>query len=161
MPTPLLTQINIPPHSGGYFSFGHSPNITGCAQVRFLLACQPCISYLPPVNGFYSCGSPISCAFSHPISLPCVMAQATFSWPPANSPWGRWHGVSRDGGIVTAQHFFPLLSTQSPTALRAEPPLHKGAFRCGGFSVSLKRFGTTRRSRGFLYTTRPPPAGRS
>ena len=26
--------IKIPPHSGGYFSFGHSPNITGGAQVR-------------------------------------------------------------------------------------------------------------------------------
>lgn len=27
--------INIPPQSGGYFSFGQSPNITGNAQVRF------------------------------------------------------------------------------------------------------------------------------
>lgn len=24
-------KINIPPPSGGYFGFGHSPNITGCA----------------------------------------------------------------------------------------------------------------------------------
>ena len=30
------------PHSGWFFIFGHSPNNTGCAQVRFLLACQPC-----------------------------------------------------------------------------------------------------------------------
>ena len=49
LPFPLL--INIPPHSGGYFCFGHSPNSTGGAQVRFLLACQPCNSYLLPVNG--------------------------------------------------------------------------------------------------------------
>ena len=36
-------SINIHPHSGWYFIFGHSPNITGGAQVRCLLACQPCI----------------------------------------------------------------------------------------------------------------------
>ena len=30
-----LKEINIPPQSGGYFSFGQSPNITGNAQVRF------------------------------------------------------------------------------------------------------------------------------
>ena len=34
-----------------YFSFGHSPNNTGCAQVRFLLACRPCNYYLLAVNG--------------------------------------------------------------------------------------------------------------
>ena len=33
--------IKIPPQSGGYFSFGQSPNTTGYAQVRRLLACQP------------------------------------------------------------------------------------------------------------------------
>jgi len=44
--------IKIHPHSGWYFSFGHSPNTTGCAQVRLLLACQPCNDYLLPVNGF-------------------------------------------------------------------------------------------------------------
>ena len=27
----------IPPHSGGYFSFGRSPNNTGCAQVRLFI----------------------------------------------------------------------------------------------------------------------------
>ena len=37
----FISKITIHPHSGWYFSFGHSPNITGCAQVRFLLACQP------------------------------------------------------------------------------------------------------------------------
>ena len=41
-------KIKIPP--GGYFSFGHSPNNTGCAQVRCILACQPCNYSLPPVN---------------------------------------------------------------------------------------------------------------
>ena len=40
------TTINIPPQSGGYFRFGHSPNTTGNAQVRFLLACQPRIGLL-------------------------------------------------------------------------------------------------------------------
>ena len=34
-----------------YFIFGHSPNTTGCAQVRFLLACQPCNCYLLPIIG--------------------------------------------------------------------------------------------------------------
>ena len=43
---PLQAQIMIPPQSGGYFSFGHSPNITGDAQVRFELACQPRIGLL-------------------------------------------------------------------------------------------------------------------
>ena len=33
----IHNTIMIPPHSGGYFSFGHSPNNTGGAQVRFLL----------------------------------------------------------------------------------------------------------------------------
>ena len=27
----IIFLINIPPHSGGYFIFGHSPNITGSA----------------------------------------------------------------------------------------------------------------------------------
>ena len=31
----LRTLINIHPHSGWYFIFGHSPNTTGGAQVRF------------------------------------------------------------------------------------------------------------------------------
>ena len=43
--------IIIPPYNGGYFIIGHSPNTTGNAQVRLLLACQPCICYLLPVNG--------------------------------------------------------------------------------------------------------------
>ena len=33
--------ITIHPHSGWFFCFGHSPNVKGSAQVRFLLACQP------------------------------------------------------------------------------------------------------------------------
>ena len=44
--------IKIHPHSGWYFSFGHSPNTTGYAQVRFLLACQPRNHYLLLVNEF-------------------------------------------------------------------------------------------------------------
>ena len=44
--TALFTGIiTIHPHSVCYFSFGHSPNTTGYAQVRLLLACQPCICY--------------------------------------------------------------------------------------------------------------------
>ena len=42
----IQNRINIPPQSGGYFRFGHSPNTTGNAQVRFLLACQPRIGLL-------------------------------------------------------------------------------------------------------------------
>ena len=38
-------QINIPRKTGD-FSFGHSPDTTGCAQVRFLLAVQPCNCYI-------------------------------------------------------------------------------------------------------------------
>ena len=56
----FYSTINIPPHSGGYFIFGRSPNTTGCAQVRFRLACQPCIGYLLPVNGFRDVSSPPS-----------------------------------------------------------------------------------------------------
>ena len=39
-------EINIHPHSGWFFLFGHSPNIIGSAQVCILLACQPRISLL-------------------------------------------------------------------------------------------------------------------
>ena len=46
------TAHNKNPPYGGYFSFGHSPNTTGCAQVRFRLAYQPCNCCLLPVNGF-------------------------------------------------------------------------------------------------------------
>ena len=31
------SKINIPPCNGGFFIFGHSPNTTGYAQVRFLI----------------------------------------------------------------------------------------------------------------------------
>ena len=45
---------------------GITLNFTGCAQVRFLLACQPCIGYLLPVNGsrgsnMLSCSLSLSC----------------------------------------------------------------------------------------------------
>ena len=39
-----------PPHSGGYFSFGHSPNNTSGAQVR-IKRLPACAHYLLPVNG--------------------------------------------------------------------------------------------------------------
>ena len=37
--------------NGGYLSFGPSPNNTGYAQVRFILAWQPCNCYLLLING--------------------------------------------------------------------------------------------------------------
>ena len=43
---------------------------------------------------------------------------------------GRWH-AKRDGGIVSLG-----LPVQSPTALRAEPPLHKGAYKQGPMPMS-------------------------
>ena len=33
-----------------FFSFVHSPNTMGCAQVRFLLAYQPCNYYVNPLK---------------------------------------------------------------------------------------------------------------
>ena len=47
----FYSTINIHPHSGWFFIFGHSPYVIGGVQVRLLLACQPCIDYLPPING--------------------------------------------------------------------------------------------------------------
>ena len=44
-------KINIHRHSRWFFIFGHSPILTGSTHVCFLLACQPCIFYLLPVNG--------------------------------------------------------------------------------------------------------------
>ena len=44
-------QINIHPHSGWYFRFGHSPYTVSGAQVRFLRTCQSCVLYRLPVNG--------------------------------------------------------------------------------------------------------------
>ena len=46
-----IKSIIIHPPSGWFWFFGHSPNTTGYAQVRLLLACQPRIVYLLPVNG--------------------------------------------------------------------------------------------------------------
>ena len=46
-----MSRINIHPHSGWFFIFGHSPYVIGGVQVRLLLACQPCTDYLPPING--------------------------------------------------------------------------------------------------------------
>lgn len=45
-----LGRIKIPPHSGGYFGFGHSPNNTSGAQVR-IKRLPACAHYLLPVNG--------------------------------------------------------------------------------------------------------------
>ena len=39
-----MQKRNKNPKNGVCFIFGHSPNNTGCAQVRFLLACQPCFN---------------------------------------------------------------------------------------------------------------------
>ncbi len=50
-PCRMCCTINIHPHSGWFFIFGHSPYVIGGVQVRLLLACQPCTDYLPPING--------------------------------------------------------------------------------------------------------------
>ena len=49
-PSAFAAGIKIPPHSGGYFSFGHSPNNTSGAQVR-IKRLPACAYYLLPVNG--------------------------------------------------------------------------------------------------------------
>ena len=51
--TRKTSQNKYPPRMimRGYFFFGHSPNITGYAQVR-CLHCLPCNCYLPPANEF-------------------------------------------------------------------------------------------------------------
>ena len=46
----VISRIIIHPHSGWYFSFWHSPNTIGGAQVRFLLAYQPCNCYEPTLK---------------------------------------------------------------------------------------------------------------
>ena len=43
--------INIPRVAGGISASGIALPITGEAQVRFKLACQPCKEYLLPVGG--------------------------------------------------------------------------------------------------------------
>ena len=66
--------ITIPPHSGGYFSFGHSPNTTSGAQVRVI--CLPaCAYYLPPLKG--SWGSNI---LSWSVSLSRFSCSAMYSF---------------------------------------------------------------------------------
>ena len=64
----LLSVFTGPVHhsGGGYFSFGHSPNHTGWAQVRFILACQPFTNYLLPVSG-----SSLRTPLTLTDSLPC------------------------------------------------------------------------------------------
>ena len=46
-----LSTINTPRITGGISFSGIALPFTGCAQVRFLLACQPCNCYLLPING--------------------------------------------------------------------------------------------------------------
>ena len=91
-----------PVKNGGYFIFGHSPNTTGCAQVRFLL---PCHYYLLPVNGFHH--KPPLCK-------------------------GRWHvrekmteGLSRKRALSLPANFS---KRHNPSPASQELPLHKGAF---------------------------------
>ena len=99
--------IIIHPHSGWYFSFGHSPNITGGAQVRFLLACQPCICYVYPA------------------------LSGTKSKPPLCK--GRWHFRKKmtEGLLLTSLSSFCSLRSISQSlslAFARQLPLHKGAF---------------------------------
>ena len=43
-------KIKIHQLSWWFCIFGHNPNTTGYAQVRLLLACQPCIHYVNPLK---------------------------------------------------------------------------------------------------------------
>ena len=90
-----VKRIKIHPHSGWYFSFGHSPNTTGYAQVRLLLACQPCIYYVHPAQ-----------AGLNP-SLPCVKGGGT---------------ACRDGGIVKSDNLHKTIpqSASRDIALKAQ-----------------------------------------
>ena len=69
--------IIIHPHSGWYFSFGHSPNITGDAQVRFQIGLPAMHLLRKPAQ-----------AGLNP-SLPCVKGGGT---------------ACRDGGIVKSHN---------------------------------------------------------
>ena len=105
--------INIPPsHSGGYFSFGHSPNHTGCAQVRFILACQPCTNCLLPVNG-----SSLRTPLTLTDSLPCcdLVQSSTTSFL---STSGKKRGKETPQG-----------TNGSLTSLRGWRALGRGAFQ--------------------------------
>ncbi len=60
----LQTLKKYPPVKREDFIFGHSLYVTGCAQMRCLLACQQCICYLLPING--PCGALLH--FRYPIN---------------------------------------------------------------------------------------------
>ncbi|MBQ5765225.1 MAG: hypothetical protein IIW03_03670, partial [Clostridia bacterium] len=47
--TAFLVKINIHPHSGWFFIFGHSPNVTGYAQVRLRIG-LPATQLLPATH---------------------------------------------------------------------------------------------------------------
>jgi len=47
----ICYSLKIPGKNGGISFSGKTLNVTGDAQVRFRLACQPCNCYLLPVNG--------------------------------------------------------------------------------------------------------------
>ena len=99
--------IKIPRRTtGGISVSGKNLNVTGYAQVRFRLACQPCIDYLLPVNGFHH--KPPLCK-------------------------GRWHFRKKmtEGLLLTSLSSFcplPGISQSLSLAFARQLPLHKGAF---------------------------------
>ena len=97
--------LGFTPQTGGISFSGKTLNVTGHAQVRFRLACQPCNCYLLPVNGFHH-------------------------KPPLYK--GRWHfrekmteGLSRKSALSLPANFS---KRHNPSPASQELPLHKGAF---------------------------------
>ena len=98
--------LGFTPQTGGISFSGKTLNVTGHAQVRFRLACQPCNCYLLPVNGFHH--KPPLCK-------------------------GRWHFRKKmtEGLLLTSlSSFCSLLSISQSLSLASarQLPLHKGAF---------------------------------
>ena len=135
------SKIKIHPYCGWYFIFGHIPNNTGNAQVRRVLACQPCICYRLPVNGrIYSA------------SL---------------REGGGEHSEPEGAGGIIAYHspqkkHFSFIHAGSSHRYRGPPSFRRRAFSLKhptltfcSFSIHRHRlFSTTRLSRGFRFTKR-------
>ena len=127
-------------------------NTTGCAQVRRVLACQPCTRYLLPVNGFLhkppsgrevasrnivnamtegACGISI---YSRVILLPCF-----FSWRTLLHP--RYARELPPGGSLLYRHYlnyilhaFFVYFSAHRHSLYGTPP------RWRGFRLTKNRF---------------------
>ena len=119
-------KINIPPHSGGYFSFGHSPNHTGSAQGRFMLACQPCADYLLPVNG-----SSLRTPLTLTDSLPCcdlVLSSTTSFLSTSGKKRGKETPQGTNGSLTSLRGRRALGLVRF---CHANWPLHLSGAKCG------------------------------